>query len=152
MGTNVIEMDNKQLKQKALDKMLEEMNEKHSAAEDRIHGWLCNQEDEDLWNGILLEDKSIRDSYSYCRTKAKELADDNVAMVEDDDVFNWVKEYFTTKDLKVESRPRAEASTDNTPVKVPELTEVQKYIEQNKKTTRKKKSNDKGVEQISLLD
>ena len=36
---------NQENKELALSKMLEEMNEKHSASEDKIHNWLCDQDD-----------------------------------------------------------------------------------------------------------
>lgn len=39
-----------ELKMKAMEKMLIEMNEKHSGAEDAIHNWLCDQEEDARWN------------------------------------------------------------------------------------------------------
>lgn len=157
METNVIDINIQQLKQDALDRMLEEMKDNHSSAEDRIHVWLCNQNDEELWNGIMSKSKSIHEAMDYCSSKAKEFATNNVAMIDDNDVFSWVKEYFTAKDLKFKSQPRSKVSTskakvDEAPAKTPELTEIQKYIEQNKKVLRKKKLDSEGVEQISLLD
>ncbi|AGF87670.1 hypothetical protein PCO18_07110 [Streptococcus suis] len=41
-----------ELKEKALAKMLDEMNKEHSPSEDHVHNWLCEQEDDD--------------GYSYC--------------------------------------------------------------------------------------
>lgn len=90
------------LKQQAIAKMLVEMNEEHSPAVDKIHNWLCNQDDEDLLNGIMAEDKTINRAMKYCRDKAQESAKDGVAMIEDATVYGWVKEYFTTPDLAID--------------------------------------------------
>ncbi|WP_284185673.1 Cas9 inhibitor AcrIIA9 family protein [Latilactobacillus sakei] len=90
------------LKQQALKKMLIEMNESHSLVVDQIHNWLCNQDDDDLLNGILTEDKTITKSMAYCNAKAKEFAKDGVAMIEDATVYDWVREYFTTPDLELD--------------------------------------------------
>lgn len=47
-------------KNKALEKMLEEMKQEHSDTEDCIHTWLCQQQDEKLFQGILKEDRTIK--------------------------------------------------------------------------------------------
>ncbi|MCP8849160.1 PcfK-like family protein [Latilactobacillus curvatus] len=105
------------LKQQALAKMLVEMNEEHSSAVDQIHNWICNQDDEDLLNGVMAEDKTINRAMKYCRDKAKESAKDGVAMIEDATVYGWVKEYFTTPDLAID-KPAAEFTHET--VEVPD--------------------------------
>ncbi|ESU91049.1 PcfK-like domain protein [Streptococcus pyogenes GA03455] len=60
-----------ELKEKALSKMLDEMNKKHSAAEDAIHNWLSDQDDEELFKGILDDKKSIKDAMKYCINQAQ---------------------------------------------------------------------------------
>lgn len=82
-------------KMNALNKMLVEMNKTHSSTEDSIHNWLCNQEDESLFTGILKEDKTINGAMLYCMKKASSLKVNNTAMVDDQTVYDWVKEYFT---------------------------------------------------------
>lgn len=46
------------LKEKALEKMLDEMNQAHTGAEDKIHNFLCDQTDDKLFEGILKEGKT----------------------------------------------------------------------------------------------
>lgn len=82
-------------KMNALNKMLVEMNKTHSSTEDSIHNWLCKQEDESLFTGILKEDKTINGAMLYCMKKASNLQVNNAAMVDDQTVYDWVKEYFT---------------------------------------------------------
>jgi hypothetical protein len=87
------------LKQRALDKMLQEMNDEHSLSEDKIHNWLCNQNDEELLAGVLNKDKSIKESLQFCGSKARELAIRGVAMVDDSQVYEWVRYYFITPEI-----------------------------------------------------
>lgn len=75
--------------------MLVEMNKAHSSTEDSIHNWLCKQEDESLFTGILKEDRTINGAMLYCMKKASNLQVNNAAMVDDQTVYDWVKEYFT---------------------------------------------------------
>lgn len=105
------------LKEQALAKMLVEMNEEHSPAVDQIHNWLCNQDDEELLNGVMAEDKTINRAMAYSRDKAQESAKDGVAMIEDATVYGWVKEYFTTPDLAID-KPTPEYTHET--VEVPE--------------------------------
>lgn len=89
-------------KEKALEKMLNEMNEKHTSTEDAIHNWLCDQDDDELFKGVLKEDRTIKGSVDYCASKARKHQKDNVAMVDDETVFSWIKEYFILE--KVETK------------------------------------------------
>ncbi len=61
------------LKQQALDKMLKEMEQEHSLSEDRIHNWLCEQEDDDLFQGVLKEGYTIKAALKYVSNKARSL-------------------------------------------------------------------------------
>lgn len=104
------------LKDKALEKMLGEMNEKHSYAEDVIHNHLCNQSDDVLFSGILTKGKSINGAMLFVYQKAKEQSENNMAMISDDQVFSWVKDYFTKKDIKVEPiKQSVRVATSNAP-------------------------------------
>lgn len=62
------------IKQQALDKMLKEMNQEHSPSEDRIHNWICEQDDDELFQGILKDDYTIKCSLDYAKGKAREFA------------------------------------------------------------------------------
>ncbi|MCH4175929.1 MAG: PcfK-like family protein [Streptococcaceae bacterium] len=91
------------LKEQAMEKMLIEMNEKHSGSEDAIHNWLCEQNDMELFAGILKEDRTIKGAMQYCTSQAKKQAENNVAMIDDSTVYRWVKKYFLLE--KVEIKP-----------------------------------------------
>jgi len=60
---------NEELREKALSKMLTEMNEKHSPAIDRIHNWLCDQDDEELYQGIMKDGKTIHGGFAFAKSK-----------------------------------------------------------------------------------
>lgn len=86
--------------QKALEKMLEEMNKPHSINEDAIHNWLCDQNDELLFEGILKEGKTIKGAVAVCKEKAKKKAKDGMAMIDAPTVYGWVYNYFTGKKME----------------------------------------------------
>jgi hypothetical protein len=100
-----------EIKEKALEKMLQEMNEKHSASEDRIHNWLCDQEDESLLQNILKEGKSIKGSMAYAKSKAQKEAENGVAMIDDEVVYGWVVEYFAAEEVKPVPITKSETDT-----------------------------------------
>lgn len=109
-----------ELKQKALAKMLKEMESEHTSNEDAIHNWLCEQEDDQLFKGILEEGKSIKKALKSCTEKAKKKAKNGVAMIDDKTVFGWVFTYFTgekkkvAKKLPVKPVPKKRKHTDAT--------------------------------------
>ena len=81
--------------EQALEKMLKELETEHDDTVEYIHNWLCNQNDESLFQGILKEDRTIKGAVTYCMGKAKEQAENQTsAMVPDEVAFNWIKEYF----------------------------------------------------------
>ncbi|EMW5957677.1 hypothetical protein AAFC12_002596 [Enterococcus faecalis] len=81
--------------EQALEKMLKELETEHDDTVEYIHNWLCNQNDEFLFQGILKEDRTIKGAVTYCMGKAKEQAENQTsAMVPDEVAFNWIKEYF----------------------------------------------------------
>lgn len=86
--------------QKALEKMLEEMNNPHSINEEAIHNWLCDQNDELLFEGILKEGKTIKGAVAACKEKAKKKAKEGMAMIDDPTVYGWVYTYFTGKKMQ----------------------------------------------------
>lgn len=86
-----------ELKEKALAKMLKEMEKNHGPAEDAIHNWLSDQDDDELFKGILDDNKSIKKSLEFCAKKAQKHKSGNCAMVDNKTVFGWVRKYFTSK-------------------------------------------------------
>lgn len=71
------------------------MNKEHNRSEDAVHNWLCDQEDEKLFEGILKEGRTIRGAMQYCMSQALKQRDGIGAMVDDPTVFGWVVQYFT---------------------------------------------------------
>ncbi len=133
------------LKDIAHDYMLAEMKEDHTPAEHEIHNWLCKQNDEELFKGIIKESKSIKDSLKYCAKKARELQNNGVAILTDQNVFDWVKEYYTTETEEVEEIPVEVATVKEEP---PE--EIIEKEEQAFKIIPTKKEKEQG--QMSLFD
>ena len=83
-----------EIKEKALAKLLEELNKPHDLALDRIHNWICDQEDEELFQGILKERYSLTCALKYAKEKARKFAENGVACIDDETVFGWIREYF----------------------------------------------------------
>lgn len=79
------------VKQLALAKMLDEMNQEHSPSEDRVHNWLCEQEDDELFQGVLKDGYTIKASMKYAMEKAREFSQNGVACIDDDTVFGWIR-------------------------------------------------------------
>ncbi|KRN62736.1 Cas9 inhibitor AcrIIA9 family protein [Carnobacterium maltaromaticum] len=153
-----------ELKMKAAEKMLIEMNEKHSGAEDAIHNWLCDQEDELLFEGILKVDRSIKGAVKYCTNQASKQKVGSVAMIDNETVFSWVKKYFVTKKApKSSEKITAEVVSSES---IPKMEKEEKKIFSDKVssiankragTTKEVKSkvektNYVSGEQLSLLD
>ena len=85
----------------------EEMAKDHTPTEDDIHNWIVDhQEDDELIAGILKHlDRTIKDAMGYCIRKASksDYRNGQGAMVDDDTVFYWVKEYFTSDEVEIGS-------------------------------------------------
>ena len=85
----------------------EEMAEAHTPTEDAIHNWIVDhQEDDELIAGILKHlDRTIKDAMGYCIRKASksDYKNGQGAMVDDDTVFSWVKEYFISDEVEIGS-------------------------------------------------
>ncbi|MGK4109434.1 Cas9 inhibitor AcrIIA9 family protein [Enterococcus cecorum] len=128
-----------EIKERALAKMLEEMNQSHTHAEDAIHNWLCEQNDDELFDGIMKKDKSIKSAMKYCISQAREESSGNIAMVDDDTVFGWVRDYFINDDIKVNNNVSAKVIKGSNPKK--KKTETKKKVEKKEE-----------LEQMNLFD
>lgn len=85
---------------KAFEKMLQEVKQETSESIERVHQWLCKQTDEKLFKGILTEGKTIKGALEYCSDKAREtVKNEQFAMVEDEQVFQWIADYFIHYEL-----------------------------------------------------
>jgi hypothetical protein len=130
------------IRKTAFAKMLKEMQEKHSGAEDAIHNWLCDQDDETLLQGILKEGHTIKGAMQYCVSQAEKQKTGNAAMVDDQTVFSWVRKYFVSGD---------QIEAGNTP---PAVAVVTKPAAKAKAESKRKETPEKPKEQeqLSLLD
>ncbi len=102
-----------EIKQKALAKMNEEMNKPHIFAVDAIHNWLCVQEDDELFEGICKEGKTIANAYTYCVNRASDQRDGGCAVVADSVVFGWAAEYFKSDLKNVKAKATANVTIQN---------------------------------------
>lgn len=102
-----------EIKQKAIAKMNNEMSKKHSPAVDAIHNFLCDQNDDELFENICKDGKSIADAYAFCINKASKQRDGKCAMISDSVVFGWVVDYFNSELKAVKSKATANVSTNN---------------------------------------
>ena len=138
-----------EIKQRALDKMNEEMNQKHLRSIDFIHNWLCEQEDDELFEKICQEGKTIADAYRYCHNKSSEYRDGDCAMVSNEIVFGWVVDYFKSElqDVKSRNIERSYCTDDKAHMKKKEEPKIIAKVSQKAKA--KGKSD---FERISLFE
>ena len=134
-------------KEQALAVMLKEMEKPHSPTEDVIHNWLCDQDEPALFAGILKKGKSIKNSLSFCATKAKkQQTSGNVAMVDDKTVFGWIRDYFLSDDPEPEAIAVEVATSSNPePAPTPEP-------KADKSDNKFKKKSTEEENQLSLFD
>ncbi|CWU06468.1 Cas9 inhibitor AcrIIA9 family protein [Listeria monocytogenes] len=130
-------------KEKALEKMLDEMNGIHSGAEDVIHNWLCDQEEPAIFEGVLKEGRSIKGAVKYCSSRASKHQHEGVAMIDDETVFSWVRKYFISEKVP-KSCTKATVKT---------TAEKSKPKQKPKaKPKKKEEKSQEGFEQLNLLD
>ncbi|MGM0183322.1 hypothetical protein IGK74_002287 [Enterococcus sp. AZ150] len=115
----------------AFEKMLKELEENHSSTLDSVHNWLCKQEDEELFKGILKEDRTLKNAMEYCIDQAKKQANNQMAtMVDDDTVFSWVKKYFLLNEVpKIQTRGTV-STTNKTTTKIQKEKSIKKEVEE----------------------
>ena len=134
----------------------DEMAEAHTPTEDAIHNWIVDhQEDDELISGILTHlDRTIKNAMRYCIRKASksDYKNGQGAMVDDDTVFSWVKEYFTAEEVEIGSvfgskkptkKPKKKSQTKKKPPKVETKSVVGKTTTGSKEPTKKPKKTPK---------
>ena len=135
----------------------DEMAEAHTPTEDAIHNWIVDhQEDDELISGILTHlDRTIKNAMRYCIRKASksDYKNGQGAMVDDDTVFSWVKEYFTEEEVEIGSvfgrmatgsqkptkNPKKKSQTKKNPPKVETKSVAGKTTTGSKESTKKPK-------------
>ena len=91
--------------ERAFEKMVQEVKKETSEPIERVHQWVCKQTDDKLFKGILTDGKTLKGALLYCSNKAREMAkNEQFSMVEDDTVFEWVKDYFIHYELPKEKK------------------------------------------------
>jgi gp22 len=122
-----------EIKEKALAKLLEELNQPHDAALDRVHNWICDQEDNELFEGILKERYSLKCALSFAKEKARKFAENGVACIDDATVFRWIREYFISnsqvsnvKQVPVESVKKKVEKPKNPPENKADAVKIKK--------------------------
>ena len=89
-------------KEIALERTAKEIGDKATSTERIIHGWLIKQDDETLFAGVLKTDRTVKGSIAFAMGKAqKHVKGGKVAMVDDETVFEWIREYFTAEKIEV---------------------------------------------------
>lgn len=130
--------------QQAHEKLLKEMEGNLSPITERLHVWLCQQEDSDLLEAILKEDRTIHEATQYCYAQGSRIAIKGVADVTKEMEQSWCREYYlkdkiTKQDLK--KLPPAEGERVEIEVfkevekivyKEPTWEEIEKYLQQNR--------------------
>lgn len=143
-----------EIKEKALAKLLEELNQPHDAALDRVHNWICNQEDNELFEGILKERYSLKCALSFAKEKARKFAENGVACIDDATVFRWIREYFISnskvsniEQVPVESiKKKKEERTQDSPEENVDVAKIKKGVGPDDEIIKKPKiKKEKGV-------
>lgn len=68
--------------------------------------------DECLMNKLLETDKTMQGCMSYITDEAKKQAENNVAMIQDSDVYEWAKHYFLEDSLSCEPKGNKEIQAE----------------------------------------
>lgn len=122
-----------EIKQRALEKMNEEMSQKHSPAVDVIHNWLCEQTNDGLFENICQDGKTIKAAFEYCVNNASKNKENNCAMIADSVVFGWVVDYFKSDLKEIKSSVKAEVTTSNDKKPVAKKQSPKIYVKTNQK-------------------
>lgn len=110
--------------------------------------------DKTLEEKILATNKTLKGCVEYCKSEAKEQAEDGVAVIVDEEVFGWVVHYFLEDDLDFEKKEEPEKAPKKKTKQVTTLfgeeTEEESKPEEKKKP--KKEVKEKLAVQLSLFD
>lgn len=118
-----------ELKQQALNKMLDEMNKPHDEVLDYIHNVLCESEDEELFAGILVEGKTIASAFNKMAELAKKAAKNSMAFFSPQKGMDIIIDYFKGKETEVNPIIGVKAGIAQSQVKeVPEMSREDKKL------------------------
>lgn len=113
------------------------------------------EEDKYLEEKILTTDKTLKGCVEYCKSEAKKQAEDGVAIIPREEVFEWSVHYFLEDTLNHEIKPKNEPKPKE-PKKVDTLFGEEEIIENKPKKAPKpkpkKEVKEELAEQLSLFD
>ncbi|MDE8123702.1 Cas9 inhibitor AcrIIA9 family protein [Erysipelothrix rhusiopathiae] len=130
------------IKEQALNKLLEEVNRSNNDAIDKIHNWISDQNDTELFTGILQKGKNLAEALSYCASKVKRSG--NYGIATDEAVFSWVKEYFMLSSTNV--------SKENVIVKTNTKQKVDNDEKRKRRNAMKRRNDTSDEVQLSIFD
>lgn len=67
---------------------------------------------------LLEESKTLKECIATCKERARSQAEHGGAMIEDEEVFEWVEEYYGITDIEVTNLELNEAANDTPAAKV----------------------------------
>lgn len=92
---------------KRLEEMLKGQKDKYLI---KIVNYLMLQTE--MNEAFLNEEKDLKEMASYIKNKAREQATDNVAVIDDDEVYQWAKDYFNKSNEEL-SIKKVNSKVDN---------------------------------------
>lgn len=109
--------------------------------------------DQCLKEKIESTNKTLKGCIGYCKSEARKQAEDNCAIIPDDEVYEWVVHYFLEDSLNEENYKSASSTPTTTK---DNLGAIEEYNKRNstaeKKNIKKKDAKKVLVEQLSLFD
>lgn len=81
---------------------LEEEYKENIPARVKEHILQKAQEDQELAERILLDGKTLSGAFDYAKEKARALAINGVAVVDDKDVYQWLTDYYRSEKIEKE--------------------------------------------------
>lgn len=107
--------------------------------------------DQCLKEKIESTNKTLKGCVKYCKSEARKQAEDNCAMIPDDEVFEWAVHFFLEDSIK-ESNSNVASTTPTTTKE--NLKAIEEYNKKNtpKENNKKKDAKNVLVEQLSLFD
>ena len=100
----------------------------------------------EMSEAFLNEEKNLKDMATYIKDLAKKQATNNVAVIEDEVVFKWAKDYFNKPNEELGIK-KIEAKNITETVEIDEFGSIFDLNNSNKNTENKKEE----VEQITLF-
>ena len=100
----------------------------------------------EMSEAFLNEEKNLKDMATYIKDLAKKQATNNVAVIEDEVVFKWAKDYFNKPNEELGIK-KIEAKNITETVEIDEFGSIFDLNNSNKNTEKKKEE----IEQITLF-